>query len=62
MRPHANLCERAVYIVETARELKTRNKEQESEVHLSSEDMRNGGVEKAQERMGKEDEGLARHG
>ncbi len=54
-------CEKAVYIGETWRLLKTRRKEHESKVRLTKEDIENGRVAAANERMGKEDGGLARH-
>ena len=54
-------CEKAVYIGETWRLLKTRRKEHESKVRLTKEDIENGRIAAANERMGKEDGGLARH-
>ena len=54
-------CEKAVYIGETWRQLKTRKKEHESKVRLTNEDLRNGRLAEVNERIGKEDGGLARH-
>ena len=54
-------CEKAVYVGETWRQLKTRKKEHESKVRLTNEDIKNGKLAAANERMGKEDGGLARH-
>ena len=54
-------CEKAVYVGETWRLLKTRKKEHESKVRLTNEDIKNGNLTMANERMGKEDGGLARH-
>lgn len=54
-------CEKAVYVGETWRLLKTRRKEHESKVRLTNEDIENGDLAMAKERMGKEDGGLARH-
>ena len=39
----------------------TRRKEHENKVRLTGEDIRNGRLDAARERMGKEDGGLARH-
>ncbi len=50
-----------MYIGETWRLLKTRRKEHESKVRLTKEDIENGRIAAANERMGKEDGGLARH-
>jgi hypothetical protein len=49
-----------VYVEETSRLFKVRKKEHESKVRLTNEDMRNGRMAVAEERMGKEDRGLAR--
>ncbi len=49
-----------MYVGETWRLLKTRRKEHESKVRLTKEDIENGRVAAANERMGKEDGGLAR--
>ena len=54
-------CEKAVYVGETWRQLKTRKKEHESKVRLTNEDIKKGKLAAANERMGKEDGGLARH-
>ena len=54
-------CEKAAYVGETWRLLKTRKKEHESKVRLTNEDIKNGNLKMANERMGKEDGGLARH-
>ena len=54
-------CEKAVYIGETWRQLKTRKKEHENKVRLTNEDIKNGKLTAANERMKKEDGGLARH-
>ena len=54
-------CERAVYIGETYRQFETRKKEHESKVRLTKQDIKNGKLESAEQRMGKEDGGLARH-
>ncbi len=50
-----------MYVGETWRLLKTRRKEHESKVRLTKEDIENGRVAAANERMGKEDGRLARH-
>jgi hypothetical protein len=50
-----------VYVGETSKLFKVRKKEHESKVRLTNEDMRNGRMAVAEERMGKEDGGLARH-
>ena len=47
------------YVGETWRLLKTRKKEHESKVRLTNEDIKNGNLTMANERMGKEDGGLA---
>ena len=54
-------CNKAVYVGETWRLFGTRRKEQENKVRLTGEDIRNGRLDAARERMGKEDGGLARH-
>ena len=54
-------CKKAVYVGETSRLFKVRKKAHESKVRLTNEDMRNGRMAVAEERMGKEDGGLARH-
>ena len=54
-------CKNAVYIGETSRLFKVRKKEHESKVRLTNEDIKNGKLTAAKERMGKEDGGLARH-
>ena len=54
-------CEKAVYVGETWKLLKTRKKEQESNVRLTNEDLKNGKIAAANERMGKEEGKLARH-
>ena len=54
-------CEKAVYIGETWRQIKTRKKEHDSKVRFTNEDIKNGKLTAANERMGKEDGGLARH-
>ena len=54
-------CEKAVYVGETWRQLNTRKKEHESKVRLMNEDIKNGKLATANERMGKEDGGLAGH-
>jgi hypothetical protein len=55
-------CERAVYIGETyRRQFETRKKEHESKVRLTKQDIKIGKLESAEQRMGKEDGGLARH-
>ena len=53
-------CEKAVYIGKTWRQLKTRKKEHESKVRLTNEGLRNRRLAKMNERIGKEDGGLAR--
>ena len=54
-------CNKAVYVGETCGLFGTRRKEHESKVRLTGEDIRNGRLDAARERMGKEDGGLARH-
>ena len=54
-------CDEAVYVGETWRLFGTRKKEHMSKVRLTGEDIKNGKLESAEERMGKEDGGLARH-
>ena len=54
-------CKNAVCIGETSRLLKVRKKEHESKVRLTNEDIRNGKLTAAKERMGKDYGGLARH-
>ena len=54
-------CNKAVYVGETWRLFGTRRKEHENKVRLTGEDIRNGRLDAARERMGKEDGGLARH-
>ena len=54
-------CNKAVYVGETWRLFGTRRKEHESKVRLTGEDIRNGRLDAARERMGREDGGLARH-
>ena len=54
-------CNKAVYVGETWRLFGTRRKEHESKVRLTGEDIWNGRLDAARERMGKEDGGLARH-
>ena len=54
-------CERAVYVGETWRQLKTRKKEPESKVRLTNEDLRNGELAEVNERIREEDGGLGRH-
>ena len=54
-------CNKAVYVGETSRLFNVRKKEHESKVRLTNEEMRNGWVVVAKERMGKEDGGLASH-
>ena len=54
-------CDKAVYVEETWRLFGTRRKEHESKVRLTGEDIRNGRLDAARERTGKEDGGLARH-
>ena len=54
-------CERAVYVGEKWRQLKTSKKEHESKVRLTNEDLRNGKLAEVNERIGKEDGGSARH-
>jgi hypothetical protein len=50
-----------VYVGETWRLLNTRKKEHQSKVRMTNEDIENGKLAAANERMGKEDGGLARH-
>ena len=54
-------CKNAVYVGETSRLFKVRKKEHKSKVRLTNEDIKNGRLMTAKERMGKEDGGLARH-
>ena len=54
-------CDEAVYVGETWHLFGTRKKEHMSKVRLTGEDIKNGKLESAEERMGKEDGGLARH-
>ena len=56
-------CERVVYVGETWRQLKTRNEEHEleSKVRSTNEDLRNRKLPEVNERIGREDGGLARH-
>ena len=54
-------CEKAVYVGQTWRLLKTRKKEHESKVRLTNEDLKNGKIAAANETIKKEDGGLARH-
>ena len=54
-------CNKAVYVGETWRLFKTRKNEHRSKVRLTNEDIRNGRFNTAEERLGKEDGGLARH-
>ena len=54
-------CNKAVYVGETWRLFKTRKNEHRSKVRLTNENIRNGRFNAAEERMGKEDGGLARH-
>ena len=50
-----------MYVGETRRLFGTRRKEHENKVRLTGEDIWNGRLDAAIERMGKEDGGLARH-
>ncbi len=54
-------CKNAVYVGETKRLLKVRKKEHQSKVQWTNEDVRNGRLMAAEERMGKENGGLVRH-
>ncbi len=54
-------CKNAVYVGETKRLFKVRKKEHQSKVRWTNEDVSNGRLKAAEERMGKEDGGLARH-
>ena len=54
-------CDEAVYIEETCRLFETRRKEQASKIRLTEKDIKNGRLKYAEERMGKENGGLARH-
>ena len=54
-------CDEAVYVGETWHLFETRNKEHVSKFRLTGEDIKNGKLESAEERMGTEDGGLARH-
>ena len=54
-------CEKTVYVGETWRKWKTRKKEHEIKLRLTSEDLKNGKLATAHDRMRKEDGGLARH-
>lgn len=50
----------AVYVGETCRLFRIRKMEHETKVRLTNEDIKNGTLESAEERMGKEDGGLGR--
>ena len=54
-------CANNVYIGETYRMFETRKKEHEARVRLTKKDLEEGNNESAENRMGKEDGGLARH-
>ena len=56
-------CDRVAYVGETWRQLKTRNKEHEleSKVRLTNDVLRNRKLPEVNERIGREDGGLARH-
>ena len=54
-------CANNIYIGETYRMFETRKKEHEAKVRLTKKDLEEGNIESAENRMGKEDGGLARH-
>ena len=54
-------CENNVYIGETYRMFETRKKEHQAKVRLTKKDLEEGKIESAENRMGKEDGGIARH-
>lgn len=54
-------CENNIYIGETYRMFETRKKEHEAKVRLTKKDLEEGKIESAENRMGKEDGGIARH-
>ncbi len=54
-------CKNAVYVGETKRLFKVRKKEHQTKVTWTNEDVSNGRLTAAEERMEKEDGGLARH-
>ena len=54
-------CQRSLYVGETWRLFQTRKNEHVSKVRLANRDMAQGKLSSAEQRMGKEDGGLARH-
>ena len=54
-------CENNIYIGETSRMFETRKKEHEAKVRLTKKDFKEGNFDSAENRMGIEDGGIARH-
>ena len=54
-------CNKAVYVGVTWRLFKIRKNEHRNKVRMTNEDIRNGRFNAAEERIGKDDGGLARH-
>ena len=54
-------CKNDIYIEETYRIFETRKKEHEAKVRLPKKDLKEGNIESAETRMGKEDGGIDRH-